>query len=343
MASSSAVARPRCGVGGPGPDRRRLPRPRLDRCRWWRSCWCSRKRVPALRTQTPRPSRPIRRLPAPLAHDLHRAVHLRLARKWPAISDDKLPIDFIIPAYNETAGIHLTLRSIDAAAVRYGGPVRVILADDGSTDGTGDLARAEMAAFRAASGIVVPGRHLGKAAALNTALSFAETHTVVRIDAADVMIDDGAFLPLAAWFGDPTDWLGRRHDLPPAGRPQLVPQDAPIRMHQRRTAASLARRSPVSTRWSASPVRSRRSCAEPSVEFGGFVTGMNGEDADLTLQLGRLGYRIIIDPRIVAFEDVPATLVEFREQRIRWNRAGTQVAFAPLALPVGRRPVPASG
>jgi cellulose synthase/poly-beta-1,6-N-acetylglucosamine synthase-like glycosyltransferase len=52
---------------------------------------------------------------------------------------------------------------------------------------------------------------------------------------------------------------------------------------------------------------------------------MNGEDTDLTMQLGRLGYRIIIDPRIVIYEDVPPTLHEFREQRIRWNRAGTQV------------------
>jgi cellulose synthase/poly-beta-1,6-N-acetylglucosamine synthase-like glycosyltransferase len=61
------------------------------------------------------------------------------------------------------------------------------------------------------------------------------------------------------------------------------------------------------------------------VALGGFVTGMNGEDTDLTMQLGRLGYRAIIDPRIVIFEDVPPTLPEFREQRIRLNRAGTQV------------------
>jgi cellulose synthase/poly-beta-1,6-N-acetylglucosamine synthase-like glycosyltransferase len=242
---------------------------------------------------------------------------------WPAITDDKLPIDVIIPAYNETAGIHLTLRSIDAAAVRYGGPVRVILADDGSTDGTGDLARAEMAAFRAATGIVVPGRHLGKAAALNTALSYAETHVVVRID-ADVMIDDAAFLPLAAWFKDPS--------VGSVGGMTYPRQDGHSWFHKMRLFECLS--SYGFTRQAQARVDAvvcipgtfTAFVREPTIEFGGFVTGMNGEDADLTMQLGRLGYRIIIDPRIVVFEDVPATLGEFREQRIRWNRAGTQVA-----------------
>jgi cellulose synthase/poly-beta-1,6-N-acetylglucosamine synthase-like glycosyltransferase len=252
--------------------------------------------------------------------------------KWPPITADKLPIDVIIPAYNEIAGIHLTLRSIDAAAVRYGGPVRVILADDGSTDGTGDVARGEMAAFRQATGIVVPGRHLGKNAALNTALSYAETHTVVRID-ADVVIDDGAFLPLAAWFSDPT--------VGSVGGMTYPRQDGHSWFHKMRLFECIM--SYGFTRQAQSRVDAvvcipgtfTAFVREPAIEFGGFVVGMNGEDADLTMQLGRLGYRIIIDPRIVVFEDVPPTLPEFREQRIRWNRAGTQVAARHSPFRVG--------
>ncbi|MGI8449378.1 MAG: hypothetical protein ACR2MP_19810, partial [Streptosporangiaceae bacterium] len=38
---------------------------------------------------------------------------------------------------------------------------------------------------------------------------------------------------------------------------------------------------------------------------GGFPVGMNGEDADLTMQIGRLGYRVVVDPRIRSYEDVP--------------------------------------
>lgn len=241
----------------------------------------------------------------------------------PPIGDGKIAIDVIIPAYNETAGIHLTLRSIDAAAVRYGGPVRVILADDGSTDGTGDVARAEMAAFRAATGIVVPGNHLGKSAALNTALSYCETDVVVRID-ADVVIDDYSFVPLPTWFSDPT--------VGSVGSMTYPRQDTLDWYHRMRLFECLM--SYGFTRQAQGRIDAiqcipgtftafRRA---PALEIGGFVVGINGEDSDLTMQLGRLGYRIIIDPRIVVFEDVPRTMAEFREQRVRWNRAGTHMA-----------------
>jgi cellulose synthase/poly-beta-1,6-N-acetylglucosamine synthase-like glycosyltransferase len=243
--------------------------------------------------------------------------------RLPPIGTKKIPIDFIIPAYNETAGIHLTLRSIDAAAARYGGPVRVILADDGSTDGTGDLARAEMAAFRAASGIVVPGQHLGKAAALNTALSFAESDVIVRVD-ADVVIDADSLLPIPAWFSDPT--------IGAVGSMMYPRQDASDWCHNMRlfecllTFGFTRRAQGQLDAIQCIPGTFTAFLRRPALEMGGFVMGVNGEDADLTLQLGRLGYRIIIDPRIVAFEDVPRNLSELREQRMRWNRAGTHMA-----------------
>ena len=47
---------------------------------------------------------------------------------------------------------------------------------------------------------------------------------------------------------------------------------------------------------------------------------MNGEDTDLTMQIGRLGYRVVVDPRISSYEDVPRSPGEFVEQRTRWAR-----------------------
>jgi cellulose synthase/poly-beta-1,6-N-acetylglucosamine synthase-like glycosyltransferase len=241
----------------------------------------------------------------------------------PPVPDFKIPIDVIIPAFNEIVGIHLTLRSIDAAAVRYGGPVRVILADDGSTDGTGDRARAEMAAFRGATGIVVPGQHLGKSAALNTALSYAETRVVVRID-ADIVIDDGAFLTLPAWFSDPT--------IGSVGTMTYPRQDSITWFHRMRLFECLM--SYGFTRQAQGRVDAIQCIPgtftaflrEPTLAIGGFVKGINGEDSDLTMQLGRMGYRIVVDPRLVVYEDVPPTMATFREQRVRWNRAGTHMA-----------------
>ena len=51
------------------------------------------------------------------------------------------PVDVIVPAYNEEDNIARLLRSIDVAAARYGGPVRVVVSNDGSSDRTEQIAR----------------------------------------------------------------------------------------------------------------------------------------------------------------------------------------------------------
>jgi hypothetical protein len=73
----------------------------------------------------------------------------------------------------------------------------------------------------------------------------------------------------------------------------------------------------------------------PAEEAGGFPVGMNGEDSDLTMQIGRLGYRVVIDPRIRSYEDVPRSPGEFVEQRTRWARAGFHVYARHVPLRAG--------
>ena len=50
------------------------------------------------------------------------------------------PVDIVIPARDEADGIEAALRSL--LAQDYAGPLRITVVDDGSTDGTGALARA---------------------------------------------------------------------------------------------------------------------------------------------------------------------------------------------------------
>ena len=55
-------------------------------------------------------------------------------------------ISIIIPAYNEEAYLPRLLESIEVARERYGagrGAVEVIVADNGSTDGTAAVARSD--------------------------------------------------------------------------------------------------------------------------------------------------------------------------------------------------------
>ena len=55
-------------------------------------------------------------------------------------------------------------------------------------------------------------------------------------------------------------------------------------------------------------------------ELGGFAQGINGEDADITMRIGRLGYRIVMDLDVRVRTEVPETLAHLREQRQRWAR-----------------------
>ena len=70
-------------------------------------------------------------------------------------------VDVVIPARDEAEGIGAALRSL--LAQDYPGPLQIIVVDDGSTDGTGAIARAlaisQHPSLRAACGAAIQGPH----------------------------------------------------------------------------------------------------------------------------------------------------------------------------------------
>jgi cellulose synthase/poly-beta-1,6-N-acetylglucosamine synthase-like glycosyltransferase len=235
----------------------------------------------------------------------------------PAVGGARPPLDVIIPAYNEQDVVEDTLLAIDAAAARYGGPVRVILTDDGSTDETRQVAERAFSGFTAARGQIVDGEHKGKSAALNLALAETDTDIVVRID-ADTLIADDALLHLPRWFRDERIGLVEalmwpRWENTPYHRMRLFEELRIFGMNHRvfQTVDAINVVPGVFTAF-------RRA---PAVELGGFTVGMNGEDGDFTMRMARLGWRTRLDPKIVVYEGVPETFAELREQRVRWSRA----------------------
>jgi cellulose synthase/poly-beta-1,6-N-acetylglucosamine synthase-like glycosyltransferase len=242
------------------------------------------------------------------------------------------PISVIIPAYNEEAGIAETLHSLDVAAARYGGPVTVIVADDGSTDRTAEVVQRAMDRFVAARGRLVQDGRQGKSGALNSALRRATSEIVIRVD-ADVLVDPDAFRPLPAWFADPTVGTVGALALPRLDQTSFFARG---RLFECLLAFAFGR--PALQRVDAIgcvPGTFTAFRRQPALFLGGYVEGMNGEDTDLTMQLGRLGYRAVADLRIRSYEDVPATLSGFLEQRTRWNRAGVQVGARHSPLTAG--------
>ncbi len=252
----------------------------------------------------------------------------------PAGEGEPPPLTTITPAFNEELTIERTLRSLDAAAGSYGGRVTVIVADDGSHDATALVAEAVMATFRHARGRLVRARHGGKAAALNKALGAADTEIVVRVD-ADVVVAEDAFDHLPDWFANPSVGMVGALALPD---PRARSWYAKGRLFECLIGFAFGRLALERVdAINCIPGTFTAFRAAPARFAGGFVTGMNGEDSDLTMVLGRLGYQVVVDTRIRIYEDVPATLREFRERRVRWNRAGVQILarHSPVLAPGG--------
>jgi cellulose synthase/poly-beta-1,6-N-acetylglucosamine synthase-like glycosyltransferase len=255
-----------------------------------------------------------------------------MKRMLPNPNGDHPPLDVIIPAYNEADNIARLLRSIDIAAGRYGGPVLVVVSDDGSSDGTAQIAQHVFAGFTHARGRVLSAPNGGQAAACNRGLGITDSEIVVRIDADCVMGPD-ALVYTVPWFRDPL--------IGSVGAMEEPRTDADTWFHRLRVLETLFQFRFMRLAQSmvdgivVIPGTFTAFRRGPATTAGGFPTGMNGEDCDLTMHIGRLGYRVALDPRIRSYEDVPRTVGEFIEQRTRWARAGLHVYARHVPLRSG--------
>lgn len=103
-------------------------------------------------------------------------------------------ITAIVPAYNEAASIAETVRSLKAQTVPF---TEIIVVDDCSTDGTGDVAES------AGAMVLRPPRNTrSKAGAQNYALSFVTTEFCIAID-ADTMLAPDAVEHIVTAMDDP--------------------------------------------------------------------------------------------------------------------------------------------
>ena len=255
-----------------------------------------------------------------------------MSRRLPAPGPDRPPVDVIIPAYNEEENLARLLRSIDVAAGRYGGPVFVLVSDDGSTDRTAEIAEEEIGRWGYARGRVLTAPNSGQAGALNRGLAVTSAEICIRIDADCVMGPDALVYSLP-WFRDPRIGCVGAMEEP---RPDAVTWFQRLRALEvlfqfrfARLGQSLVDGIVVI------PGTFTAFRREPAMIAGGFPVGMNGEDTDLTMQIGRLGYRVAADPRVRCFEDVPRSAGEFVEQRTRWARAGFHVYARHCPLRIG--------
>jgi len=236
---------------------------------------------------------------------------------WPP--DRPLSFGFLVPAHNEEEYIGHCIRAMDAAAGEWMGDVTIYIVENGSTDATYELSRAALDACQHARGVLLTSHTASKihakAHALNTALFAATEDVVIRVD-ADTFVSR-SILPLAApYFEDPR--VGGVGSVPlPHKLTIWIERMRAVEVYYgaafKRTAQGAVDAIPVLP---GATVAYRRDLV---TMVGGIAEGMLGEDADITMRVGRLGYQIISDPAIKAYSVQPQNFRELREQRMRWS------------------------
>src|SRR5262249_18387727 len=87
-------------------------------------------------------------------------------RGAPADDDGRLEVSVVIPAFNEARRIAEPLGRVGAYLRRHHPASEIVLADDGSTDGTADIVRAIAAELGIAVRVLASPRNRGKGNAI---------------------------------------------------------------------------------------------------------------------------------------------------------------------------------
>jgi cellulose synthase/poly-beta-1,6-N-acetylglucosamine synthase-like glycosyltransferase/peptidoglycan/xylan/chitin deacetylase (PgdA/CDA1 family) len=227
-------------------------------------------------------------------------------------------VSVLVPAYNEAKVVCQTLHSLLASSHLN---LEILLVDDGSTDGTFEVASREFAGEPRVS--LVSKENGGKSSALNLGIAMAKGEIVVVIDADTIFLPD-TISRLVAHFSDPkvgavagNAKVGNRINLITRWQAleYIVAQNLDRRAFERLNCITVVPGAVGA--W-------RRDLLE---SLGGFHSDTLAEDADLTIRVIRAGYRVTYEDRAVALTEAPATVAAFVKQRFRWTYGMMQVAL----------------
>ncbi len=249
-------------------------------------------------------------------------LHEKIFGKPAEVASYKPKVAVLIPAYNEEKVIERTIRG----ALNSNYPnLRVIVIDDGSKDRTLEVARNAFRAEAASGKVLILGKpNSGKAEALNFGIEhIGDAELFVGID-ADTIIAADAISRLVPHFINPkvgaiagNAKVGNRVNL--WTRWQAL-EYITSQNFERRALDVLGAVSVVPGAigaWRVSAVR----------EAGGYHIDTVAEDADLTMALLRLGYRVEYEDMALAYTEAPTNANGLMRQRFRWSFGILQAVY----------------
>jgi poly-beta-1,6-N-acetyl-D-glucosamine synthase len=240
---------------------------------------------------------------------------LVLDRPRPIELDQDYPdLTLLIAAYNEEERIRETLEY--ALRQDYPGRLEVVVADDGSTDRTCEIA--DLVGRADPRVRVVNADHGGKSEALNVALKTVSTSLVATIDADTLLMPSALQRAIARMLTAPPDTVAVAGSVlvrnSRAGALARVQEwdyflaIASVKRQQALFQGTLVAQGAFSV-YRTQAVRA----------VGGWPDKI-GEDIVLTWSLIRAGGRTIFEPTAIAFTDAPVRFGHFVRQRRRWAR-----------------------
>jgi cellulose synthase/poly-beta-1,6-N-acetylglucosamine synthase-like glycosyltransferase len=226
-------------------------------------------------------------------------------------------VTVLIPAHNEESVIVETVTSVLQSDLK---DLRIIVVNDGSTDRTCELLDTNFS--RDPRVRIIHQVNRGKAAALNVALSHADTEIVVTID-ADTEVEPDAISKLVRHFSDPkvgavagnvkvgnrSRWLTRWQALE-----YITSQNMEKRAFDLLNCITVV--PGALGAWRTKAIEAA----------GGITADTVAEDADLTIAIRRLGWRVSYDEEAVAWTEAPEKPGQLIRQRFRWT-FGTLQSF----------------
>jgi poly-beta-1,6-N-acetyl-D-glucosamine synthase len=245
----------------------------------------------------------------------HLVSSLLFDRPPPLRFDVEFPaITLVVACYNEAEGIEETLDYV--ATQDYPGELRIVVADDGSTDKTVELA--ELCAEMDSRITVKRFSHGGKANTLNRAVASVETPLLATVDADTLLMPEALKRCVARLMVSPPTTVAaagavfvrnsRENLLTQAQEWDYFLGIASIKRQQGLFQGTLVAQGAFSVYRT-----------DPLKRVGGWPDRI-GEDIVLTWAMMEKGGGVTYERTAIAFTDAPTTPGAFAKQRRRWAR-----------------------